>query len=242
MHRSLDKSPRTVRFFGKAAFLLAVAVPHFSPLHAEETENVVLVDGISVITGSQTSNESDAISVLLSDVEFDATLILTTKHGATGALRDPTESEWRRAKRHAVLIHLLAAKARYLHETASDEDRQAIQDEITAMVGGESAMSTILARLGLGFQDLSLFSETAALALTQIRYFEEQVESSPSSRRGRRHSRRPGPDKRASAPNTTTAKGTFLRMKNLIETDGAQSQLQNWIAELIENGHIRMVR
>jgi hypothetical protein len=218
------------RYFPQHILLPLVPLVFASIALADDDESAILIDGISVITGSQTSNESDATPVLLSDVEFEAMLIRAASLGPGAVLERIASEEWQRAQRQAVLMRLLAAQARYLHEQASEEEKSAIRAETIAMVGGETAMDRLLARLGLGFQELDLFSETAALALTQIRYFEEQVEL-PKPRKGPR--RRPRFDKEDPISK---------RYRRLVLQEQAEEQIIKWISDLIENGHIRMVR
>ena len=224
---------RPTRFIGPQTALLVATLFSFTTI-AEQNDDLILIDGISVITGSQTSNESDATPVLLSDVAFEATLIQASRLGPGGVIEDTTPEDWLRARRQAVLLRLLAAKARYLHESASDVDKEALQAEITAMVGGSGAMTKILARAGLAYKDLAVFSETAALALTQIRYFEEQVEL-PSM--GRRRDLAAG-----SRSDRAGARDIVGRYRKMIIEDHTETQMKRWISELIDSGHIRMVR
>ena len=230
-----------LRYFAILSF--GVVFLPLSPVSAQNTlgpqaNGTVLIDGISVITGSHTSNESEATPILLSDIEFEATLILASTLGPGAILDSTSPQDWRRAKRQAVLLRMLAAQARYLHETASETDTHSILKALTRMVGGESAMSTLLTRLGLGFQELTLFSETAALALTQLQYFEEQVSlSSWHKGRHRRNRQRRDRERRAAVD-----KNFVSGYRHLVGPKQTEAQIEKWITDLMDNGHIRTIR
>lgn len=198
------------------------------PTNGQGSEAVV-VDGISVIVGNRSSNESEAQPVLLSDITFHAILMMATRLGSAAGFNSFEEKDWEKARRQAVLIRMLAAQARLLHETATSENKRAIRDEISILVGGDVVLYRILARHGIDPQLIDIFTENAALALTQIQYFEEQADLIKRSRIGRNDERR----KRSSR-----LRGVF---RELVKQQENQ-QITRWINEVIAGGYIRIIR
>ena len=221
---------QATRLFFETLFVLLLSAGVCSTPAIVEADDAVVVDGISAIVGNRSSNESDAQPVLLSDITFDAILITSLRLGPGAGYEDPAEKDWEKARRQAVLVRLLAAQARLLHETVTSDDKQAIRDEISTLAGGDMTLYRVLARHGIDPQLIDIFIENVALALTQIQYFEEQTDLIQRSRRANeRHKEKRG----------SRLRGAF---RALVAKQHANEQIKRWIKELIAGGHIRIIR
>lgn len=212
-----------------AALLWAPAAPAEEP-----AEPGLVVDGISVLSGAHTANESDATLLLLSDIEFECVIIFASRVGPAGLNQTPTREDWIRARRRATLIRLLAGQARNLHETVDSDIEKAVLEQIEYDVGGKEALSGLLARLGMPRSALEKWIEDAALAIQQIRFTKEQVEL-PS----RREVEAKALGDRGRLPNSPAAREQYRR---LILEEKTDAQVELWLEELSKRGHIRIVR
>jgi hypothetical protein len=209
-----------------------LAVLGAAPVDADDES--VIVDGISVLSGSRTSNESDAVPLLLSDIEFESTLILASRMGPAGIGQRPTADDWARARRRATLIRLLAGQARHLHEVADSLIKRQLLHQVAYDLGGEEALERLLTRIGMKRQALDSWIENAALALTQIQYTKDQVER-PSRREV---------EARAIAEVGGSADWGLVREKYrlLILKEKTDAQIERWLKEVEGRGHLRIIR
>ncbi len=199
----------------------------------ESTDNALIVDGISVLSGSRSANESEAVPVLLSDIEFEAVLIIASRMGPAGLDHRPTEDDWVRARRRATLIRLLADQARHLHETAAPLIKRQLLNQVVYDLGGEEALDGLLARFGMRRSALDSWVEDAALALIQIRYIKDQVER-PSRRDVEAKARAAG----ATQPDTEKRE----EYRRMILEEKMDKQIEKWLEETRQRGHIRIIR
>ena len=158
---------RVARLFVTTGFLVYVRP-------ASATEPVILVDAVSMLK-SNAAGDPDAVPILLSDIEFEAALLISGRDGPSGLLESPSPKDWRQAKERALVIRLLADQARRLHETASPEDKQALFEEIVGNLGGVGALNQLLARTGVPRDAVDRWIENATLALGQLRFLRDQI-------------------------------------------------------------------
>ena len=194
----------------------------------------LLVDGISILSGGPTANESDAVPLLLSDIEFESVLILTARMGPAGLSHPPSGDDWVKARRRATLIRLLAGQARHFHETADPDMKRQLLSQVIDDVGGEEALGKLMARFGMMHSDLDRWIENAVLALTQIRYMKDQVEL-PS----RRDVEAKALAEEGRFPDSPSEREQYRRM---VLEEKTNEQIQKWLEETSKRGHIRMVR
>ncbi len=169
-----------------------------------------------MLTSDRNAGKSDAIPILLSDVEFEAFLILTERLGPVGIRQTPSAEDWRLAKERALIIRLLADQARRLHETATEEDKRALRQTIVENMGDEKGVNRLLARIGVPKQALDRWIENAALAVGQIRQINEQI-ALPARNVGQRNGRASSKEHTAAAqlrrPDGSDAKNKALRAR-----------------------------
>jgi hypothetical protein len=193
-----------------------------------------VLDAISVLVGTHAAKESDARPVLVSDIAFEATLILVARFGPQGVNRRITKAVWLEALRRATLIRLLAGQARHLHEAVAPEEKQQIRKEIIAGIGGERVMAQCLKRLGLSRDALNTWIENAALALTQIGYAEDQVELSDAEFTSTAAEATDGP---GAAPTAVREK-----YREMIMEEKRDEQIRKWLVDISKKGSIRVIR
>jgi len=194
----------------------------------------LLVDGISLLSGGPTANESDAVPLLLSDIEFESAIILTARMGPAGLSHPASGDDWLRARRRATLVRLLAGQARHFHETADPAAKRALLKQVIYDVGGEEALGKLMSRFGMRRSDLDRWIENTVLALTQIRYMKDQVEL-PS----RRDVEAKALAEEGRFPDSPSERERYRRMVLEEKTD---EQIQKWLEQTSKRGHIRIIR
>jgi len=204
-------------------------------VEAEQHQKEVVLDGVSVLAGGRDSNESDASLLLLSDIELEASLILVGRYGAAGLERPLTKALWKEARRRATLILLMAAQARQLNELVSNDEKQALLEEITEQMGGRASLHAFLERIGVERPSLDKWIENAALALRQLKYVGDQVEV-PSNRE---IEARMDTDSRGLEKNLESVRE---RYRELIMKEKTDEQIRQWLRELSMEGAMRVVR
>ena len=214
---------------------LATIVIASNTAHTQQTENEILLDAISVLVGSRASKESDATPLLLSDVEFEATLILVGRFGPGGLHKRMTKTLWLEGRRRVTLIRLLANQARQLHEVATIVEKKYLLQEIVEQMGGKKPMDNFLIQLGVGRDTLNVWIENAALALTQIGYVEEQVELPSNKDIEARIARDSKSDNSAS-------KDIREKYREMIMEEKTDEQIRRWLIDLSLEGSIRVIR
>jgi hypothetical protein len=199
---------------------------------ADPPEGAVRADGLAVLVGGSAGDDSGSVPILLSDLEFEATLLLIQESGSAGLYRRVTETVRREARRRAVLTRLLARQAKQFQEEASPAEVSSIVRALTEIVGGEAAMAELLARYGMDVGDLEDWAEVSLLAATQIRYIEEQVEI-PSRREIR---------ERMAADGDAAAGATEEDYRRLILEERLRKTVGSWLGGILRSGRVRLLR
>jgi hypothetical protein len=155
---------------------LAFVPGQFNDVAADTPARAVLLDGLSALAGGRYANESDSIPVLVSDVALEASFLLVIRLGPAGLSSTVTEQLRRRARQRAVMIRVLAQRAKRLDESVAGVEIKALKKTLTDRAGGKDAMNRLLNRFGASDVDLSKWAENTLLAAAQIRYAKEQSE------------------------------------------------------------------
>lgn len=226
------RSPSTVWVSGPLFILFSTLI--FPPTLSADRP-VVPVDAISVLTDGSNAGESDAVPILLSDVQFEAFLILTGRNGPNDGFAEPSDDDWQRAKERAVIIRLLANQARRLHESASEDDKIILRSEISAGFGDAAAMHRLLTRIGMAADAVDRWVENAALALGRLRFLRDQSRMPYAAAQDRSSNT-------ARSENAGTARDTVRGYRRMIDHKIGNEELRKWIIEITEENHIRVLR
>ena len=159
----------------RIACFLVVVVTFFqtSVLLADPPEDAELLDGLAAMVGGRAASESDSTAVLLSDVEFQAKLMMLYKSQGDAPLNDEVRIE---ARRIVVIVTILADQARQLQETVDPADVASLRKVFMQRAGGKETLNGILASYGMTGKQLDNWLENTILASKQISYVESQVE------------------------------------------------------------------
>jgi hypothetical protein len=135
----------------------------------------VLLDGLTVLAGGESGAEFDAMPILLSDIEFEATLFMIIEQGPTGAFGAIPPSARIRARRYGVLVRLLARQAKLFQDMANPSDVATIKTELIQRAGGHDAMKRVLKRFGMNDDNLTNWIKTALMVSIQIGQIVDQL-------------------------------------------------------------------
>jgi hypothetical protein len=198
---------------------------------AETKENVVLLDGLAVLAGGKSWNESDSIPVLLSDVEFEAALIMIRERGPIDTLNSFPDSVRIRARRWAVVVRLLARQAGQFKETTNPRDVAALRKELIEKAGGPEAMQQVLTRFGVDDTALTLWIENALLAALQVRYIVEQVDvPSPEIEESILDGKQKYED------------GYLKTQRRMILRERTEQTMKKWLANILAVDEVRIIQ
>ncbi len=216
--------------------IAAVLFFNIGNVAADIPEGAVLIDGLAVHAGSRSIDEADSITVFLSDVEFEAALLLVIKHGPTGVHGDLDEKTRLKARRSAVLIRMLARQAKQFQEVVSPEDIAALKDELTVQAGGPEAMTRLLARFGMSKTHLENWVQTALLATTQIRYIEEQADIPSDGEIADRF-------EQENPYNTPTERqDAYEAYRRTILQERKEQLVKSWLEGILAEGRVRIIK
>ncbi len=220
-------------------FLYFLLVAHFAILVADKAlanQALITVDGLSVLVGGSASEESDAQPILLSDIELEAAIISAARDRKENFLQQHSESAWREAKERALLIRLLAAQARRLHESASEEDKKNLKNEVVALIGGVSLMNQFLTRIGMEHEALDKWIENAVLAINQIRFFRDQTPGTRVMKNSKSPSRR-----KSEIDNSNSAANMGVH-RRITSRDLTNNELKQHLSEIVLSSYFRVLR
>ncbi len=198
-------------------------------------DDAVLIDGLAALVGGQAANELDSIAILKSDMEFEAALLLL-RNGSGGLDRELDGVIRKEALRCAVLIRMLARQAKQFEEVVKPGEKAALRKALVRRAGGPEQMEALLARYGMGEDDLATWMETALLASTQIRYIEDQVDL-PSDREIEERAQ-----VELSQKSGVEEGVTYEKYRRLIIEERTKRSVKRWLDSLLEGGRVRIMQ
>lgn len=198
---------------------------------AEPQEEGILLDGIAVLAGGKTWNESDSIPILLSDVDFEAALIMVRERGPIQTHSSVPESVRVRARRWAVVVRLLAKQAGQFKETTNPRDVAALRKELIKRAGGPEAMQQLITQFGVDDTALTQWIENALLAAAQVRYIIEQVDV-------------PSPEMEESVSNgkQQTEDGYIKTQRRMILKERTAQTMKKWLESILAVDEVRIIQ
>jgi hypothetical protein len=202
-----------------------------SPAAAQPKDDAVLLDGLAVLAGGKSWNESDSIPILLSDVEFAAALIMIRERGPIDTLDTFPDSVRIRARRWAVVVRLLARQAGQFKETTNPRDVAALRNELIEKAGGPEAMQQLLTRFGVDDTALTQWVENALLAALQVRYIVEQVDV-PASKI----------EDPISNGKQKKEEGYLKTQRRMILRERTELTMKKWLASILAVDEVRIVQ
>ncbi len=198
---------------------------------AQEKKDAVLLDGLAVLAGGKSWNESDSIPVLLSDVEFSAALIMIREQGPVDTLDSFPDRLRIRARRWAVVVRLLARQAGQFKETTNPGDVAALKKELIEKAGGPEAMQQLLTRFGVDDTALTQWVENALLAALQVRYIIEQVDVPPlETKETSLDEKQPDED------------GYIRTQRRMILHERTEQTMKKWLASILAVDEVRIIQ
>jgi hypothetical protein len=157
-----------------SALLLALACAGSAT--ADPPDDALLLDGLGALVGEREDDEGAATPILLSQVGFEAQLLLVRKLGPGWREVEVDEQTWVAARRIVVLTRMFSRQARLMGEMVDPELLEAQTAELVERAGGEEAMAEILERHGVSQDDLVRWVEDALLAAQQVRFERERLD------------------------------------------------------------------
>jgi hypothetical protein len=223
-----------VKLLGSAFALGLVFFIGRSAAAADTPKGAVRLDGLAMLAGGRESDESDSIPVLVSDVEFEAALVLLRKQSSIEPdLRSDAEV-WKKARRSAVLVRMLSRNAKQLGESIDPSLAETLENELIERAGGPDAMDLMLARFGVESRDLKTCAENALLAAGRLRYMEEQVDI-PSDREIVERIQQDADGD----PKNEQAYGKYRR---LILEERLNLSIAAWLNDILAKGRVRILK
>jgi hypothetical protein len=198
---------------------------------AEPQEEGILLDGLAVLAGEKAWNESDSIPVLLSDVDFEAALIMVREQGPIQTLNSVPDSVRIRARRWAVVVRLLARQAGQFKETTNPRDVAALRKELIKRAGGPEAMQQLITQFGVDDNALTQWIENALLAAAQVRYIIEQVDV-PSTEM----------EKSVSNGTQKPEDGYLKTQRRLILKERTAQTMKKWLESILAVDEVRIIQ
>ncbi len=203
---------------------------------AEPKNKAVLIDGLSVLAGGIGANESDSVSVLLSDVEFEAVLLLLRKLGPSTVQRDIEDGLRIQARRHAVLVRLLARQAKQLKENTNAGEVADLRNKMIERAGGTKAIEKLYKNYGVGENALIQWAENALLAATQIKYIKEQVDAPSDKEIVERLKSRFG------STDGEARKELYDTYRQMILKEQTDDKVRGWLLGILAESRVRIIR
>jgi hypothetical protein len=156
--------------FGRAAVAIALGCWAFTwgyPALAQPSSGH-LIGGTAALVGGDQIDQLASHPVTSAEVALVAALLSAShpsgEKGATGQALSVA------ARRAAVLLRLLAYKARLMGEQARAEDVQTAKRAVSRALNGDDQVKGLLARLGIRPQEHQLWLEDLTLAKAQLGY------------------------------------------------------------------------
>ncbi len=146
------------------------------PAEADPPDDAVLLDGISVLAGGRPADDAAAVPILLSEVALEGEFLQLSRFGPMGSNRVVDEALRKQARKQALLIRVLANRAKRLEEVVDPSQVLSLEQKLTGLAGGEYAMERLLQRYGVSRDYLHQWAKNALLAVAQVRYAEEQTD------------------------------------------------------------------
>jgi len=143
---------------------------------ADEPSNLVAFDSVDVLVSGSSGDESTAIPIFLTDIEFEARLLLVKKHGSKWNENPIDSALFFNARRKVTLVSVLAHVARLIGKEPSVVEINALVKEVTDLAGGKKPMQELLNMSGMTDEDLITWAARAILAEIQLQYLAERIE------------------------------------------------------------------
>jgi hypothetical protein len=140
------------------------------PSNAEQASHAHLLGGTAALVGGGDLDQREARPISVAEVAFVSELLA---RGLGNTSVDGAFSEKKlfvSARRVAVLLRLLAQKARLLGEKPKSEDVRLARYAVAHRLGGEDQVNALLARLGIGPKSYIDFLADLTLAKAQLAY------------------------------------------------------------------------
>jgi hypothetical protein len=203
---------------------------------AQDKGKSILIDGISVLAGGVASDESDSIAVLLSDVEFQATLARLIRQGSEDPATPLTDAERNASRRSVVLVQMLARQARQFREVVPFTVRTTFKFNLISRIGGIDATDKLLARFGMTDTSFDAWIETTLLATTQIRDMRQQVEAPKPAEVNARIRLE------TKEPLDQISEQLKKRYRRLIIQERCQELVRKWFDGVVSGGRVRILQ